>query len=96
LIEKPRESAKRRRAHDPSVIPEGETLKMAAEYEDNFGYWDVDGPEERAFFKLVQRRSVHAICERCEQPVRLIPPKTVCACCVRALECGAPASISDY
>jgi hypothetical protein len=65
-------------------------------YEDNFGFWDIDGPEERALFEDVQRRSVFIACERCEHLVRLIPPKTVCASCVAALECGAPASMSEY
>src|ERR1700761_1566902 len=41
-------------------------------YDDNFGFWDIGGPEERAFFDYVQRRSVSVVCERCEQPVRLI------------------------
>jgi hypothetical protein len=62
-------------------------------YEDNFGFWKIDRPEERAFFEHVQRESVHTTCKRCKQPVRLIPPKTLCACCVCALEFGAPASM---
>jgi hypothetical protein len=65
-------------------------------YEDNFGFWDIDGPEERAFFQHVRRQSVFIACERCEQVVQLISPKTVCASCVAALECGAPASMSEY
>jgi hypothetical protein len=32
---------------------------MAVVYDDNFGFWDIDGPEESAFFKHVQR-AVHA------------------------------------
>jgi hypothetical protein len=35
-------------------------------------------------------------CERCKCPVRLIPTKIVCASCVSALECGAPASMREY
>jgi hypothetical protein len=69
---------------------------MAAVYEDNFGYWDIDGPEEHAFLKNIQRQSVHTICKRCNQSVQLMPAKTVCARCVCALECGAPASMSEY
>jgi uncharacterized OB-fold protein len=65
-------------------------------YEHNFGFWDIDGPEERAFFQYVQRQSVIIACERCGHLVQLIPPKTVCASCVAALECGAPASMSEY
>ena len=65
-------------------------------YDDNFGFWDIGGPEERAFFDYVQRHSVSIACERCEQPVRLIPPKNLCARCVSALEYGAPASMREY
>lgn len=65
-------------------------------YDDNFGFWDIGQPDERAFFDDVQRHSVSIACERCEQPVRLIPPKNLCACCVSALEYGAPASMREY
>ena len=65
-------------------------------YDDNFGFWDIGGLEEREFFDYVQRHSVSIACERCEQPVRLIPPKNLCACCVSALEYGAPASMREY
>ena len=34
---------------------------MAAAYDDNFGFWDIDEPEERAFFEHVQRQSVPAV-----------------------------------
>ena len=43
---------------------EGRTLQMAATYEDNFGFWDIDGPEERAFFDHIKRQSVFVNCER--------------------------------
>jgi hypothetical protein len=59
---------------------------MAAAYEDNFGFWFIDGPEERTFFEHVERKSCSAICMRCERSVRLMPPKTLCATCVSALE----------
>ena len=65
-------------------------------YEDNFGFWDIDGPEERALFEHVQRQSVCINCERCERSVRLILPKTLCATCVSALEYGAPSSMNEY
>jgi hypothetical protein len=49
-------------------------------YDDNFGFWDIGGPEERAFFDHVQRHSVPIACERCEQPVRLMeePMRLLC------------------
>jgi hypothetical protein len=53
-------------------------------YEDNFGLWDIDEPEERAFFEHVQCQSVFIVCERCQRSVRLIPPKALCATCVSA------------
>ena len=65
-------------------------------YEDNFGFWNISEPEERAFFDFVRRQSVLTACERCERPVRLIPPKALCASCVSALEYGAPASMKEY
>ena len=69
---------------------------MAAVYEDNFGFWDIDGQEEQAFFEDVRRQSVQKTCERCDRRVRLMPSKTLCASCLTALECGAPASMSEY
>ena len=69
---------------------------MGAAYEDNFGFWNLDEPEELAFFHHVQRQSVRAVCKRCEGVVRLMPPKIFCAPCASALECGAPISINDY
>jgi len=69
---------------------------MAAVYEDNFGFWDIDGQEEQAFFEDVRRQSVQKTCERCDRHARLIPSKMLCASCVTALECGAPASMGKY
>jgi hypothetical protein len=65
-------------------------------YESNFGFWTIRNPEERAFFDFVVLQSVLTACERCKSPVRLIPPKTFCACCTSALEYGAPTSMSEY
>jgi hypothetical protein len=65
-------------------------------YEDNFGFSNISEPEERAFFDFVRRQSVLTSCERCEWPVRLIPPKALCASCVSALEYGAPISMKEY
>ena len=69
---------------------------MGAAYDDNFGFWSLDDPEERAFFAYVQRQSIRTICTRCGGTVRLLPSKILCAPCVAALECGAPSSMSEY
>jgi hypothetical protein len=65
-------------------------------YEDNYGFLNISEPEDKAFFDFVRRQSVLIACDRCERPVRLIPPKALCASCVSALEYGAPASMREY
>ena len=65
-------------------------------YEYNFGFWEIDGQVEQAFFEYVQRQSVQRTCDRCERRVRLMPSKTLCASCVTALEFGAPTTMSRY
>ena len=52
---------------------------MSAIYEDNFGFWELDCPEEHAFFAHVQSKSARAICQRCKRLVRLMSTKTICA-----------------
>jgi hypothetical protein len=69
---------------------------MAAVYEDNFGFRNIDGREERAFFEHIKRHSVYVNCERCQRLIELIPPKTLCASCACAVEFGAPLSINEY
>ena len=69
---------------------------MTVIYEDNFGFWNIDGAEERAFFEHIKRQSVYVNCARCQRLVGLIPSKTLCASCVCAVECGAPLSMSEY
>jgi hypothetical protein len=94
-----RVAAKRRRQASPKTIAPREPgwdAKMAAAYEDNFGFWFIDGPEERSFFEHVERKSFSATCMRCERSVRLMPPKTLCVTCVSALEYGAPTAMSEY
>jgi hypothetical protein len=60
---------------------------MVVRYEDNFGHWEIDCPEESAFFAHVQSQSVSAVCQRCKQAVRLAQSaKTICAPCVFALD----------
>ena len=69
---------------------------MATIYEHNFGFWEIDGQVEQAFFEYIQRQSVQKTCDRCERTVRLLPSKTLCASCVTALEFGAPTTMSRY
>jgi hypothetical protein len=65
-------------------------------YEHNFGFWEIDCPEERAFFEHVKSQSVGATCKRCDRLVSLMPTKAMCSPCVSALEYGAPTVMSQY
>ena len=69
---------------------------MAANYEDNFGFWELDCPEEHAFFAHVRAQSVRVTCQRCDRVVQLMSTKTICAPCASALECGAPTAMIKY
>ena len=85
----------RRRSRPLRRRQEG-TLMATTIYEHNFGFWEIDGQVEQAFFEYIQRQSVQKTCDRCARRVRLMPPKTLCASCVSALECGAPTTMSRY
>ena len=65
-------------------------------YEHNFGFWEIDGQVEQSVFEYIQRQSIQKTCDRCDRTVQLMPPKTLCASCVAALECGAPTTMSRY
>jgi hypothetical protein len=63
---------------------------MAAVYEDNFGYYDLEAdPDEAAFFAFVKAQSKPRKCVRCCDQVRLQPGRETCARCIDALEYGA-------
>jgi hypothetical protein len=44
-------------------------------YEDNFGFWDIDGPDERALFEHVQRQSVYITASVANVPSASFRPK---------------------
>ena len=47
---------------------------MAAVYEDNFGYYDLEAdPDEAAFFAFVKAQSNPRKCLRCSEPGKLQP-----------------------
>jgi hypothetical protein len=67
---------------------------MAAVYEDNFGYYDLESdPDEAAFFAFVKRQSKPRQCLRCREPVLLQPGRETCARCYEAMEYGAEPTI---
>ena len=65
---------------------------MAAVYEDNFGYYDLEAdPDESAFFAFVKSQSKARQCLRCSEPVLLLPGRETCARCCDAMEYGSAA-----
>jgi hypothetical protein len=63
---------------------------MAAVYEDNFGYYDLEAdPDEPAFFAFVKSQSKLRKCLRCSEAVKLQPGRETCARCCDAMEYGA-------
>jgi hypothetical protein len=60
---------------------------MAAVYEDNFGYYDLEAdPDEAAFFAFVKSQSKPRQCLRCYEPVLLQPSRETCARCCDAAD----------
>jgi hypothetical protein len=55
-------------------------------YEANFGYYDLETEGEMEFFCHVKANSVVKECIRCEEKVRLLPDRNMCARCAEALE----------
>jgi hypothetical protein len=72
------------------VILEGDTNATSTKYEDNFGYYCIDDPDELEFFCYIRARSEPTTCARCNQKVRLLEHIKICATCSQALEYGAP------
>lgn len=57
-------------------------------YDDNFGFYEIDDPDDVEFFRDVQRRSVRKTCRGCGRVVRLLPDYSLCDTCARRLEAG--------
>jgi hypothetical protein len=57
-------------------------------YDDNFGHWTMDGDEDRAFYRTVQRASVVKTCSGCGRKVRILPHYAYCNSCADAIERG--------
>ena len=65
---------------------------MAAVYEDNFGYYDLEAdPDEAAFFAFVKSQSKQRKFLRCSEQVKLQPGRETCARCCDAMEYGGAA-----
>lgn len=57
-------------------------------HDDNFGAWEIDGPEDVEFYKQVQRESRQKTCQGCGRTVRLRPDYGYCNSCADDIENG--------
>lgn len=57
-------------------------------HDDNFGHWNMDGDEDRQFYRTVQRASVSKRCKGCDRMVRILPHYAYCNSCADAIERG--------
>lgn len=68
---------------------------IATNYEDNFGFYYLDDPEEREFFAHIVNSSHWCRCARCDERVRLLPRVFYCARCVECVEFGGDKNPGD-
>lgn len=62
---------------------------MPEYYDDNFGHWeDMHEPENREFYRQVQRESVWKRCSRCNRKVKLRKEYSICNTCADKIEKG--------
>ena len=61
---------------------------MTIYHDDNFGTWDMEDEDQRAFYEHVQRTNVEKECAGCERIVRIQPHYDICDSCARKREQG--------
>jgi hypothetical protein len=57
-------------------------------YDDNYGRWDIDDPDDLEFYHQTQRKSVRKKCQGCGRMVRIKPDYAYCNSCAEKLERG--------
>lgn len=57
-------------------------------YDDNFGHWEMNDPEDYEFYRRVQRTNVEKQCKQCGRTVRIQPHYAICNSCADAVERG--------
>lgn len=61
---------------------------MASYYDDNYGWYEIDGPEDIEFYHRTQRESVTKRCKGCNRMVRIKPDYAYCNSCADKRERG--------
>ncbi len=57
-------------------------------YDDNFGFYEIEGPEDIEFYHEMQRVSVRKKCAGCGKMVRIKPDYAYCNSCADKKERG--------
>ena len=61
---------------------------MASYYDDNYGWYEIEGPEDVEFYHETQRRSVWKKCQGCGKKVKIKPEYGYCNSCAEKREKG--------
>ena len=57
-------------------------------YDDNYGRYEIDGPEDVEFYRQVQSTNVRKRCSGCDRMVNIQPHYAYCNSCADKLERG--------
>lgn len=57
-------------------------------YDDNYGHYEIDGPEDVEFYFETQRKSVRKKCQGCGRTVKIKPEYGYCNSCADRMERG--------
>ena len=65
---------------------------MATYWDENYGQWTIESPEDIAHYRKVQKESRRKRCQGCARMVRLRPDYALCNACAdrqeRGWDCG--------
>lgn len=61
---------------------------MPSYYDDNYGFYEIDSPEDVEFYHETQRQSVRKRCQGCGRMVRIRPDYAYCNSCATKREQG--------
>ena len=61
---------------------------MPSYYDDNYGWYEIDGPEDVEFYHRTQKESVWKKCQACGRRVKIKPDYGICNSCADKRERG--------
>ena len=59
-----------------------------AQYDDNFGHYNIEDDDDLEFYEQMQRESVEKKCKGCGRTVRIRPQYAYCNSCAEKIERG--------